>query len=201
MATLKEIAYDLINTVRPSYSDDDDLDIRQVYYWIKNQRNIWIYNRSLEHKPISEKCIQEYASLVLSTDGTEKKSTVIATPIIWRGQPLLTYVGPTGRVNKRWTFLPYESAKYTGNGRFNATMITAYYLNNYIYVRGYSGSTATVRGIFEDPMDVTGFTVDTEYPMDEYMLEYMKGKILEADMSIFIKSKNDDTNNERNDVN
>jgi len=201
MATLKEIAYDLINHVRPSYSDDDDLDIRQVYYWIKNQRALWIYKKLGEHKPISEKWLQEYASLTLYEDGTEKYSDTIATPILYRGEAKLTYVGPTTRTSKKWLLLPYESAKYHGSGRFNSTVVVCYYMNNKIYTRSYTGSTCMVRGVFEDPMDVTGFTVDTEYPIDEHMLEFLKSEIIKADMSIFIQSKNDEVNDERNNLN
>ena len=203
MATLREIAYDLIGHVRPSYSDDDDLDIRQVYYWIKNQRALWLYKRCSEHKPLGDKNIQEYSSLSVTTDTVdtnEKKSTLIATPIIYRGEPKILFVGYT-RKDKGILFLPYESAKYHGSGRFNADTMCAYYYNGYIYVRSYSYSTIIVRGVFEDPMDVTGMTVDSEYPVDESLLEFLKGDILKADMSIFLSAKNDPVNDEQNDLN
>lgn len=204
MATLREIAYDLIGHVRPSYSDDDDLDIRQVYYWIKNQRALWLYKRCAEHKPLGDKSIQEYASINVTADNidtNEKRSTLIATPIIYRGEPKLTYIGPTTRTAKALLLLPYESAKYHGHGRFNADTACCYYYNNYIYVRSYLGSTITVRGVFEDPMDLPGMTVDEEYPIDESLLEYLKGEILKSDMSIFLQAKNDLNNNEHNDIN
>jgi len=205
MATLKEIAYDLIGHVRPSYSDDDDLDIRQVYYWVKNQRAVWVNNKLSEHKPISEKLIQEYASIAVSTasgaPNEKRTTTTIAIPFFHRGEPKLLYVGPTGRAGKKLVFIPYESAKYHGSGRFNEDTACSYYLNGYVYVRSYTGSTISIRGIFEDPLDVTGYTVDSEYPIDENLLEYLKAEILKADMSIFLQSKNDETNDERNDNN
>jgi hypothetical protein len=203
MATLREIAYDLIGHVRPSYSDDDDLDIRQVYYWIKNQRALWLYNRCGEHKPLGDKNLQQYTDLSLTEDTLdidEKISTIVATPLIYRGQPKIMFIGHD-RKSKNVPLIPYESVKFHGNGRFNSTTPCAYYYNNYIYVRNFDDDTIIVRGVFEDPMDVTGMTVDLEYPLDESLLEYLKGEILKADMLIFMKAQNDPTNNEQNDLN
>jgi hypothetical protein len=203
MATLREIAYDLIGHVRPSYSDDDDLDVRQVYYWIKNQRALWIYNRCGEHKPLGDKHIQEYTSLNLTEDTLdtdEKVSTIIATPIIYRGQPKITFIGHD-RKSKNVPLISYEAAKFHGNGRFNTETPCAYFYNNYIYVRHFDDDTIIVRGVFEDPMDIPNMTVDTEYPLDDSLLEYLKGEILKADMVIFMKAQNDNTNNEQNDLN
>ena len=44
MATLNEIAYDLLSIVRPALSDDSDIDLRQIKFWIHNQRALFIRN-------------------------------------------------------------------------------------------------------------------------------------------------------------
>ena len=40
--TLDAMAYDLWLTIRNGHVvDDDDLDIRQIKFWIKNNRAVW----------------------------------------------------------------------------------------------------------------------------------------------------------------
>lgn len=204
MATLKEIGYDLLQHLRASNKDDDDIDIRSVYYWIKNQRALWIKNELAKHVPTSNKLIQDLGSLAVSTDGTQKKtSATIPVPIHYRGMPKLVRVGSATITSDDYLILPYQSAKYHGNGRFNSALTVAYYYNGYVYIKGGTTSITTinVRGVFEDPMDVTGMTSDSEYPVDEHLIDYLKGEIIKLDLSVFARTAEDKTNDEENTLN
>jgi len=191
MATLKEIGYDLLQHLRASNRDDDDIDIRSVYFWIKNQRALWVRNEIAQHRETSAKLIQDLGSLAVVADGStgqKKTSATVPMPIHYRGMPKLIRVGhATDLTQHDYLILPYQSAKYHGNGRFNTALITAYYHNGLIYLRGTLTSVTAigVRGVFEDPLDVTGMTVDSEYPIDESLIDYLKGEIIKLDLFVF----------------
>lgn len=205
MATLRELGYDLLQHLRASNSDDDSIDIRSVYFWIKNQRALWIKNELAKHIPTSPKFVQDLGSL--SVGGSPKKtSSVIPTPINYRGMPKIIRVGPVDTTKDDYLLLPYTSAKYHGNGRFNTSLIAAYYYNGYVYLNGSTAvlntvNTINVRAVFEDPMDVTGMTVDSEYPLDDALIDYLKGEIIKLDLSAFIETKEDPLNDEENNLN
>jgi len=80
MATLREIAYDIMQHARQELHDDDNLDIRQVYYWIKNQRSLWIKNELSKNHPLSEKMSQTMSPLALQVDTSS--TTVLSTSLV-----------------------------------------------------------------------------------------------------------------------
>lgn len=198
MASLREISYDLFQLIQKNNVDDSDIDIRSVRFWIKNQRAIWVRNEIAKNHGTSHSFIQDLGSLALSTAGTEKRTTnTIPTPIHVRERPHIVRVGPTTITNDDYMLLPYESAKYHGNGKFNEGLIAAYYYNQYVYLKGDVSALTTVniRGVFENPMDVSGMTVDSYYPVDEALIEYMKAEIIKADIKMFMAAPDDVINN------
>ena len=58
MATLNQIAYDLLTIVRPHLSDDSDIEISQIKYWINNQRALWIRNEVNKKRAVDNDLIQ-----------------------------------------------------------------------------------------------------------------------------------------------
>lgn len=200
MATLKEISYDLLQSIQKKNVDDAAIDLRSIYFWVKNQRSIWVKNEVSKNHGTSHKFIQDLGSLAVSADGTYKKTEAIPLPIHVRSQPHITRVGHATISNHDYIFLPYESAKYHSNGKFNSGLVAAFYYNSRIYIKGTitSISTINVRGVFEDPMDVSGMTINSEYPIDEHLINYMKDEIIKLDIKQFILVPEDVVNDGTN---
>lgn len=216
MATLKEITYDIYQHIRANSSDDDDIDLRNVKYWIRTQRNLWLKNILNKYKITSENIIQDLGSLTLETSGVYKRSTVDLPKFLSVNQePQIVRVGPTTltKTGKDYSIIPYQQSKFVGSGRFNTNMVYAFIYNNRIYLAGSSSAlsgltTVNVRGVFEEPLDVitygspnVPFTEDMEYPIDEGFIPYIKGEILKADIMSVLKVQQDPSNNAHNDLN
>ncbi len=71
MATLNEIAYDLLSIVRPQLSDDNDIDIRQIKFWIRNQRALWLRNELNRKRSIDEDVIQTLCVDIEEVDASD----------------------------------------------------------------------------------------------------------------------------------
>ena len=71
MATLNEISYDLLSIVRPQLSDDTDIEIRQIKFWIRNQRALWIRNELNRKRSIDEDIIQTLCADIEEVDASD----------------------------------------------------------------------------------------------------------------------------------
>jgi len=216
MATLKEITYDLYQHIRANASDEDDIDLRNIKYWIRTQRNLWLKNVLNKYKITSENIIQDLGSLSLETSGVFKRTTVELPRFLSVNQePQIVRVGPTtlSKTEKDYSIVPYQSSKSLGNGRFNSGLVYAFLYNNRIYLSSSSTilsalTTVNVRGVFEEPLDVVtygtpnvSFTEDMEYPVDEGFIPYIKAEILKADILPFLKTSQDPSNDSHNNLN
>lgn len=221
MATLKEIAYDIQQHIRANGSDDDSIDLRNIKYWIRTQRNLWLKNILSKYKITSENIIQDLGSLSLEISGVYKRSTIDLPKFLSVNQePQIVRVGPVtlSKISKDYSIVPYQQSKFVNSGRFNVSLVSAFLYNNRIYLAAPATilgatsitglTTVNVRGVFEDPLDVTTygspnvvFTEDMEYPIDEGFIPYIKGEILKADVLSVLKAPQDPSNNAHNDLN
>lgn len=217
MASLKEISYDLYQHIRANASDDDDIDLRNIKYWIRTQRNLWLKNILTKYKITSENIIQDLGSLTLETSGIYKRCTVDLPRFLSVNQePQIIRVGPVtlAKTTKDYTIIPYQQSKFVNSGRFNKNIVSAFLYNNRVYLASSAQTlnlltTVNVRGVFEDPLDVTWygspsnipFTEDMEYPIDEGFIPYIKGEIIKADVIAYLKAPQDPLNNAHNDLN
>lgn len=216
MATLKEITYDLYQHIRSNASDDDDIDLRNIKYWIRTQRNLWLKNVLNKYKITSENVIQDLGTIAVETSGIYKRTAITLPRFLSVDQhPQIVRVGtPTlSKTVKDYSIIPYQQSKFTNSGRFNSTVISAFLFNGRIYLAGSTAglgaiSTVNIRGVFEEPLDVitygtpdVPFTEDMEYPIDEGFIPYIKGEILKADVMSVLKAPQDPMNNAHNDLN
>lgn len=219
--TLDNIAYDIITTLK-QYHDDSDIDLRQVKYWIRNSRAIWLKNELNKNKPVSpsfvqdlgclELCWSEVSMCNLPSDFKVKRTTeLLPTTIETQFEPTITRVGPTFLLDARYTVVSYERIPYIGSRRFNENTIYAFWLNNHIYL-ACKGDTlqykaldkVNVQGVFADPEDCSRFTKcdgtpvytdSTVYPMPAYLVSYMKDILLQGDIRIMMGMQADPLNN------
>ena len=215
--TLDAMAYDLWLTIRNGHVvDDDDLDIRQIKFWIKNNRAVWVKNEVGKGYSLSQRFIQpvktgvyDYVSLIptdiaqFGTVGDTILKTTIQIPnlIEYKGTPLLTKVGPALVNEGTFTIIPFECVPYIGNGRFNSNAIYAFWKDNYIYLisRGNSLNFTgmrkiSIRGIFADPELVPGYLNTDAYPITEALWTYMKDIIMKTDVQMFLATPSDKIN-------
>ena len=82
MATLNEIAYDLLTIVRPQISDDSDIEIEQIKFWIKNQRSLWLRNEFNKNRTIDSDLIQTVCADLEEVDASDCCDIDLDCPIL-----------------------------------------------------------------------------------------------------------------------
>lgn len=223
--TLDELAYDLWLTIRDGkISDDDELDIRQIKFWIHNNRATWVRNDLSKNRPIPPIFVQkartsgwnymelEYVdnSLVPTIPiGCKVLRTVEKIPALldYNGQLLLTRVGPAVLNSGTFTRIPYERLPYIGTGRFNSQTIYTFWYDYHIYLVSHSPSIqyngikkVSIEGIFANPTEVPGYLDIEDYPISAQLVAYLKDIIIKSDVSAFLNNLSDTINNDRDDT-
>ena len=227
MATLNEIAYDLLSIVRPQLSDDNDIDIRQIKFWIRNQRSLWLRNELNRKRTIDEEVIQTICADIEEVDASDccditincsilRSKKKIPKTIELHNKNAIVRVGPVNKKGKPFSYIGYERVPWVGNGRFNQHLLYAFLYNEYIHVLTNNSAyqdlkTIVIRGVFEDPIEVSAFTDcddqpcytdDDAYPLKSWMIPALKEAILKSNLMIEAQaeSQGDDSNNAASDV-
>jgi hypothetical protein len=223
--TLDVIAYDLLSTIRQLH-DDSDIDLRQVKYWIRSSRAVWLTNELNKFKPVSPEFIQDLgcvelvtvdASLCSTPIGCNLLRTALEIPVFLEAgnEPAITRVGPAIVNLASFKVIPYERVKYIGSGRFNADAIYAFLLDRYIWLvtrsksLNYSGMRKiNIRGVLAHPEDAERFTKGdgtpcydstSNYPMTDRLVTYMKDMIVQSDIKTLLTLLPDRLNNAADD--
>lgn len=226
MVTENELIYDLWEIIRPNISDDDSFDKRQLSFWIKNQRALWLRNELNKDRTIDDNIVQDLGCVELEvsdradccelSSGCKILRTKLTIPntIELHNKTGLTRVAPIDKLQVPFSFVNYERAIYSGNGRFNSNQIFAFLLNNRIYLTSKSNEVLkyithiNIRGVFEDPTEAANFshcdgtpcyTKNSKYPVNRWMIDYMKEAILKLNISASLQAVNDDINNAKAD--
>jgi len=211
--TLDAMAYDLWLTIRSGrIVDDDDIDLRQIKFWIRNSRAVWIKNELSKNRSISQRFIQDVnngcvtlervdVSLcpLLSIGCTLLRTNIeIPNTIEKAGVPTLTRVGPTLANMATYYIVPYERIPWIGSGRFNKNFIFAFWKDNRVYLvsngssLNYSGmKKVNIRGVFVDPEVVPGYNSTRDYPITEALWVYLKDIIIKTDATTLLGTVGD----------
>tara|TARA_R110002074_G_scaffold351931_1_gene523136 strand:- start:126 stop:824 length:699 start_codon:yes stop_codon:yes gene_type:complete len=210
MATLNEIAYDLLTIVRPQISDDSDIEIEQIKFWIKNQRSLWLRNEFNKNRTIDSDLIQTVCADLEEVDASDCCDIDLDCPILRTKKKIpktielhhkeaILRVGPVNKKKRSFSYVDYLQVPWLASGRFNTKMIYAFLHDGYLYVYSknpaYSSMKAlTFRGVFEDPEEIAGFkdcttdqpcySDDSEFPIKSWMIPTMKESILKSNLMI-----------------
>jgi hypothetical protein len=210
MATLNEIAYDLLSIVRPQLSDDTDISLDQIKFWVNNQRALWIKREMDRNRAIDDDIQQVICAELEVADASDccdvqtgcsilRTKEEIPNPIELHNKPAITRVGNVNKLSRPFSFVDYSRVPYVGNGKFNKDNIFTFLHNSRIYVISNSPFIApmqniVIRGVFEDPREVANFTDcdngkpcysdDQEYPIKSWMLPQMKDMVLKNNLLI-----------------
>lgn len=202
--TLNEYTYEIIEAVRGEIHDDDILDTRLIKQLIHDQRAIWLRNELNRSRDIPEVVIQdlgcveiEPASAVeccnFSSDCKVYRTKLkIPKPISLHFREAIERVGPSNILEKPYSLKDYKELIFFGNGRFNKRTIGAAYkderiilvskddvlqLMQYINIRMVA-SDPTEAAKFNHCTGQTCYSDDMEYPVTDWMWNYMKEYIV-----------------------
>lgn len=226
MVTLNKLVYDLWEIIRPNISDDDSFDKRQLEFWVHNQRALWLRNELNKNRTIDDNVIQDLGCVELEvTDRAEccelssgckvlRTKLTLPNTIELHNKTGITRVAPINKLDVPFSFVSYERAIHSGNGRFNSKHIFAFLLNDRVYLTSKDPQLAkyithiNIRGVFEDPTEASNFshcdgtscyTKDSKYPVNRWMIDYMKEAILKLNIAASLQAVTDNTNNAKAD--
>ena len=224
MATLNELAYNIINIARnfQGNSDDDRLTLKQVKFWIKNYRAKGIFEITEFGKQIDPQLVQDLGTVKLTK---VDKADSNCPPVEW-GCKILKVEIPkivdlphnrglvfVGLLDKQTPFVidNADVSIFKRATKFGNTFNRCYFINNILYVVTKEGADnlkyINVRGVFENPEEITYFDYngnprkynsDTdEYPMPLRLNEFVTRNILQIELNIGLQSINDEQNDAR----
>ena len=222
MASLNEIVYSIWEKIRPELADDDYIDFRLIQDAVHTQRALLLRNEYNRNRTIDPFVIQDLGCVELEVvDRAECCDITIGCSIIRTSQKIpslielhnesLMWVNPVDKLEKSFSFISYERAKFISGHRFTSRQIYAFVLNNYIYLISEDDTHSqithlSIRGVFENPEQIstfntcdgaTCFDADADYPIKAWMRAYIEGQVINSLMSK-LKLPADTTNDAKN---
>ena len=213
--TLNEIAYNILNLVRGGRSSNNDhISTSQIKFNVKYYRAMLIRRDFARNGVITRHLEQDLGCLELIKVDASKCCNLPTECAVYRTvrkipktvrfnfKDALTYVGDisgTGTIpiveSNTVQWLPYD--KYTKN------KMKAYMIEDYLYVYNADGlKFINVRGIFEDPEDLSKYDCDgddcydddSDFPIPMDMLQTITQGIMSGELMMLSSSVNDTTN-------
>lgn len=178
MATLKQIADDLMITMSLN-SDDSEVDIRSLYYWINLKRSVLIRQELEKNAFINPEFTQTIPcmELELADRNLSVCCNSLATSCLILKSKLslprtLPYKGRYGVISvdsphilgKDIKLVTAKEFKTIGSGRHNSKDIFCTLIDKYLFIRSKSdvfqniiGSTVRVKLVAEDPIELENY--------------------------------------------
>lgn len=206
MATLNEIVFDVLESVRSHHIvDDEDIDRRQIIYNLNLQRSLWIRNElNKPGRTIDPFTVQSLGCVELEVADTSdcpelpvgcsilRTKCEIPKTVELHQRNAITKVGPVDKMDYFFSFVPYHQTIFSGNGKYNQNSVFAFLHNNRMYFKVNKAQQKLIRrvnimGIFEDPTKVSEFcntsgapcfSADDQYPISSWMLPYIKQDLI-----------------------
>ena len=231
--TLNEIAYNLLNLVRGGRSHHDEhISLDQLKFNIKHYRAVFIRRDYAKNGFTSRHTEQDLGCVSLmpvdaskccisdNVQGAQKTFTFdintncaiyrtrmeLPKTIRYNFEEAITYVGDVSGIktipmvnSNMIQFLPYD--KYTNK------KMKAYMIANYLYIYNAEGlELINIRGVFEDPQDVSSFTgcdgigcyddSKDDFPISMDMLSLINKGIIDGELAL-LSGTFSDTENDR----
>jgi len=196
----------ILGKIKPHLSDDTDLSPREVMFDIANQRALLIRNELNKGRTIDSDIIQDLGCVAMEAvdpaeccdvqTGCKVMRTVLEIPetIELHNKDGITRIGPVNKTLREFSKTTLEGSKWVGSGKYTTQEIYAYRSNNRIYLVSNNDKHKfidyiNVRGVFEDPKDVTPFTTcgdgatcyssDNKYPLKAWMYTYIENILMQ----------------------
>ncbi len=134
MASLNEIVYSIWEKIRPELADDDSIDFRLIQDAVHTQRALLLRNEYNRNRTIDPFVIQDLGCVELEVvDRAECCDITIDCSIIRTSQKIpslielhnesLMWVNPVDKLEKSFSFISYERAKFISGHRFTSRQI------------------------------------------------------------------------------
>src|SRR3972149_1389636 len=221
--TLEQLIYEVRLVIRQqNLFDDDKLDDRLIKHWIHNQRALWIRNEMNKQRTVDEQIIQTLGCIPLEvadrsscpsflTSFTVLQTSVDIPKVIeLNNSDGIIEIGPVDKIAIPFSYVNLQRARFSGNGKWNKNMIYAFRYGQRVLVfsRGVRSFQKylrylRLRGVFENPEDVAVFThVDgtpcytdaSDYPLNNWMWNYIRDKIIEINFKLLVAAPTDKDN-------
>jgi len=228
MATANELIFDTMELIRGNQIGDDvEVSEDQVLYQWNNQRALWLRNEfNKPGRTIDPFLEQDLGCLKLTeadaADCCEIQTgcTVLRTElkipktIELHSGPAITRVGPVHKLTVPFTFDNYQKVIYTANGKYTGKKgVFTFLLNDYMYLVSKDPKAQlldyiNVRGVFANPTDLSAFacedgsacfSYDDEYPINNWMIPYIKEQVLQQ-FGMSLQIPKDDANDAKEDL-
>jgi len=200
--TLTEIAHLLLTELRAGrISDDEDIDIRVIKKLVHIKRALFIKNEVNKGRPVATSWMQTLNAPLVYTP-SNFLTTVNDIPKFLESNtgPMIHEITSTDRTVLPFSVVPYTRLRFVGNGRFNKDFVYVSWIDNDLFFNS-NGSmhklleNCTIRGVFADPTEVTGFVDDTTpYPISNGLIEYIKNSLFDTDFRLLISGISDSIN-------
>ncbi len=147
--TKNHLVYDILNIGRGGkVSDDDNISLRQIGYWVDNTRSLLIRRDLEKNRSINPALEQTLPCMeVARIDASECPCEVVGCTILrtveqipstveLSNRNLITRVASIQIGTAPYSLIPYARAVFAGNHPATKKMIKAFVHNNYIYLIG-----------------------------------------------------------------
>ena len=224
MATLNELAYNILNIARGGLSSDDDrLNIRQIKFWIKYYRTAVIKDEGLKQSLrdvalLDPQLVQDLGCVKLEEVdkadcdtyhwGQKVKRAAIPKLVDLPLDKSITFVGLINKITPIILVSP-DVAYFKAQQRFTGGMRRAYFIGEYLYVTDPFNEDichVNVRGIFDDPTTINYTNEDgtqvcyedsSQYPMPMSYISKITTEIMQKELQMTVTATNDEINDSR----
>lgn len=219
--TLNELAYRLMSLYRTTNKDTDSVPIELVKDWIHSTRALLLKQRlSKPFSNMSQAVIQILGSVELEEVDSSIESSIMSEKYMLRTKldiPLaintpnnlgaFIRIGPADRLSVRYKLVTYDTALFSGYGKFNSRDIHAFVLDNKIYVaardlEAFKGlKYLDIHGIFQNPEYAALFANpnwnhDSYYPIDKHLIDDMENIITKSKFPFIMQGLKDPINDD-----
>lgn len=222
--TLNELTYRLIQLYRSNYKIDDSVPVELFEDWIHSTRAMLLKQRlSKPFTHYSQAIIQTLgpveleqveSSIAGDTSGKYMLRTVrdIPLPINTPGNlGAFTRIGPADRADNKFKLVSYDTALFSGYGKFNSKDIHAFMLDGKIYITARNLEVykliekIDIHGVFANPVSAALFknpdwTRDHDYPVDKHLIDDMENIITKTKYPFILEGITDPFNNAKDDL-
>jgi len=191
--------------------DDERIDDRLWEDFIMLKRNQFVKNHYNERQYVelntlqTEKLTLSYYDSALDISGVSIGSKILrsgAVPKMIEGRigPAIYDIFGADIISHNIMYVPFDRLRWAGSGNVNKHCLYAAYYDNRLYVKSNSEIEKPMMylnliAIFANPIDVSTFDVTTdEYPVNDYMLNYMKSEILKGEFNGMLSKRSDEIN-------
>jgi hypothetical protein len=205
--SLKSIIYDLLNIIRGAkITDNEVISERQVESWIHEYRGKLLKQDIDKGKYINPDYVQEYIDIngnayisleIVDINNKNYHRTNIQIPktLDLNFNTGITFIGDSQY--EQIPLVPKNRIPFQEYRRFTKGNSLAYLDNRYIYIINPVGlNKITLRGIFEIPTELPGFTLNSKYPIPIDKVPTLKEMILRNELGIEYSAPSDNINDD-----